>query len=53
MGLKKEWTGWDRTGGRSTLVSYLNPSAARDLAGEWLEPFPNKVPRSLRSLGMR
>jgi gluconolactonase len=28
------------------------PSAARDLAREWLEPFVEKVPRSLRSLGM-
>ena len=31
--------------------AYLSPSEARDLAGEWLEPFPGKVPRSLRSLG--
>jgi len=28
------------------------PSAARDLAREWLEPGAGKIPRSLRSLGM-
>jgi hypothetical protein len=28
---------------------YLIPSEARDLAGEWLEPFADKVPRFARN----
>ena len=35
-------------GGGRTGGSYLIPSEARDLAGEWLEPFPRKVPRFAR-----